>query len=167
MPLEDLVSMTSKERILLYLSDFRNMEERYELPSDLVQQSIAFATGVQRKHLSQYLDDLMEEDLIVERKAHIQGLKQRMNGYYLTPAGFSRASGLRERIAAVMVPVKMNGGTKYMRVADIDDATSVHITFCDIVREAIQGKGLDMDMLENIEARRRAALAAKERAREG
>src|SRR4030065_1281257 len=98
MPLEDLVSMTSKERILLYLSDFRNMEERYELPSDLVQQSIAFATGVQRKHLSQYLDDLMEEDLIVERKAHIQGMKQRMNGYYLTPAGFSRASGLRVRI---------------------------------------------------------------------
>jgi hypothetical protein len=162
MSLEELTSLTSKDRILLYLTDFQNMEDRYELPADLTQQSIAYGTGVQRKHLSQYLNDLIEESLITERKAHIQGMKQRMNGYYLTPAGFARASSLRSRIGDVIVPVRMNGKLKDMMVKEIDDATSVHITFCDIVREAIHGNGLEMEVLETVESRKREALEEKE-----
>jgi len=162
MPLEELTSLTSKDRILLYLTDFQNMEDRYELPADLTQQSIAYGTGVQRKHLSQYLNDLIEESLIAERKAHIQGMKQRMNGYYLTPAGFARASSLKSRIGDVIVSVRMNGKFKEMMVREIDDATSVHVTFCDIVREAIHGNGLEMEVLETVESRKREALEEKE-----
>lgn len=162
MSLEELKAITSKERIVLYLSEFHNMEDRYELPSDVIQQSIAFSTGVQRKHLSQYLDSLIEEDLIVERKAHIQGMKQRMNGYYLTPGGYTRATEMRRKVEQIVVPILMNGSVKEMRVADIDDATSVHITLCDIVREAILGDGLTINALETIEQRKRLALEAKE-----
>jgi hypothetical protein len=162
MPLGELTSLTSKDRILLYLSDFQNMEDRYELPADITQQSIAYGTGVQRKHLSQYLGDLIKELLIMERKAHIQSMKQRMNGYYLTPAGFAKASSLRGRIGDVVVPVKIDGKYREMMVKDIDDATSVHITFCDIVREAIQGNGLEMEVLETVESRKRQALEEKE-----
>jgi hypothetical protein len=162
MSLDELTSLTSKDRILLYLSDYQNMEERYELPADLIQQSIAYAAGVQRKHLSQYLDDLIEEGLVAERKAHIQGMKQRMNGYYLTPGGYAKAKEMRDRIGAVVVPVRINGNVREMKVSDIDDATSIHITFCDIVREAIQGKELEMDVLETVESRKRKALEEKE-----
>jgi hypothetical protein len=162
MSLEELTSFTSKDRILLYLTDFQNMEDRYELPADLTQQSIAYGTGVQRKHLSQYLNDLIEESLIIERKGHIQGMKQRMNGYYLTPAGFARASSIKRRIGDIIVPVRMNGKLKDMMVKEIDDATSVHITFCDIVREAIHGNGLEMQVLETVESRKREALEQKE-----
>ncbi|MBU0624417.1 MAG: TerB family tellurite resistance protein [Candidatus Thermoplasmatota archaeon] len=162
MSLEELTSFTSKDRILLYLTDFQNMEDRYELPADLTQQSIAYGTGVQRKHLSQYLNDLIEESLIIERKGHIQGMKQRMNGYYLAPAGFARASSIKSRIGDINVPVRMNGKLKDMMVKEIDDATSVHITFCDIVREAIHGNGLKMEVLETVESRKREALEQKE-----
>ena len=162
MSLEELTSFTSKDRILLYLTDFQNMEDRYELPADLTQQSIAYGTGVQRKHLSQYLNDLIEESLIIERKGHIQGMKQRMNGYYLAPAGFARASSIKSRIGDINVPVRMNGKLKDMMVKEIDDATSVHITFCDIVREAIYGNGLKMEVLETVESRKREALEQKE-----
>ena len=162
MSLDELTCLTSKDRILLYLSDFMHMEERYELPANLTQQSIAYGTGVQRKHLSQYLDDLIEEGSIIERKAHIQGMKQRMNGYYLTSNGYGKASAMRERIGNVVVPVKLNGSTRQMKVMDIDDATSVHVTLCDIVREALLGKGLAMSTLETVESRKRAALEEKE-----
>ncbi len=166
MSIRDLTSMTSKERILLYLSDYHNMEERYEFPADLVQQSIAFATGIQRKHLSQYLDDLIRENLIAERKAHIQGMRQRMNGYYLSPSGYARASALRERIAELVVPISIGGKVVQMKLIEIDEATSAHVTFCDIVREAIQHNGLDMANLESVEARKRQALEEKEQATE-
>jgi tellurite resistance protein len=166
MGLEELTILTSKDRILLYLSDYQNMEGRYELPPDVIQQAIAFGTGIQRKHLSQYLKDLMTEDVISERKAHVQGMKQRMNGYYLTTCGHSRAVTLRNRISAVVVPVRMAGDMRKMRVSEINDLTSVHITLSDIVREAIQGEGLDMSRLETVEVRKRAALEEKEQGTE-
>lgn len=162
MSLEDIKGITSKERIILYLSEYHNMEERFELPADLTQQSIAFGTGVQRKHLSQYLDSLIEEDIIAERKAHIQGMKQRMNGYYLAPGGYAKAMALRRRVEEMVVPILMNGSVKEMRVADVDDSTSAHITICDIVREAILNDGLTISALESIDERKRMMLEAKE-----
>ncbi len=50
-----------------------------------------------------------------------------------------------------------------MRVRDIDDATSVHITLSDIVREAIKEHGLEMDRLEQVEEYKREALEETER----
>lgn len=162
MGIEQLKSLTSKDRILLYLSDFLHMEDRFELPQDLTQEAIAYCTGIQRKHLSQYLKDLENENLLTQRKAHIHGMKQRMNGYYLTPLGHSKAAKLKIEVGAVKVPVKNNGQTVMMRVSDIDDATSAHITFCDIVREAIQKGSLSIESLEMIEASKREALEKKE-----
>jgi DNA-binding HxlR family transcriptional regulator len=162
MSLEDLLSLTSKDRILLYLSDFSDMADRYELPADLTQESIAFGTGIQRKHLSQYLKDLMKDDLVVERKAHIKGMKQRMNGYYLTPFGFTTANTMRDKVGSARVSVLVDEEMKDMMVSDIDDATSVHITLCDIVREAIRNKELRMSDLESVETRKRVEIEVKE-----
>jgi len=163
MSLEELLSLTSKDRILLYLSDFSDMADRYELPAELTQESIAFATGIQRKHLSQYLKDLIEEDLVVERKAHMHGMKQRMNGYYLTSCGFSKAVTMRAKLNSVNVEVLVNDEMRDMKVSDIDDSTSAHITLCDIVREAILNKELRMSDLESVERRKREEIEVKER----
>ncbi len=162
MSLEELKFLTSKDRILLYLSDFHNMEDRYELPSDLVQQSIAYGTGIQRKHLSQYLDDLMGDGLVIERKAHVHGMKQRMNGYYLSALGHSRCAVLRDKVGGISVPVSMRGEERDMTVSEIDDATSHHVTLNDIAREAIQRDGIDMTRLESVESEKRKALEEKE-----
>src|SRR5512136_1067310 len=162
MSLEELASLTSKDRILVYLSEFQNMEQRYELPADLIQQSIAYGTGIQRKHLSQYLKDLMDDNMIVERKAHIQGMKQRMSGYYLTPCGYSKSITLRNRLSDVKVPIRIDGIVRDMKVSQIDDATSVHVTFSDIIREAMIGGSLDMKSLEDVESKKRESLEEKE-----
>ena len=166
MSLEQLTSLTSKQRILLYLSDFVHMDERYELPRGLTQEAIAFYTGIQRKHLSQYLKDLLEDDLIVERKAHIEGMKQRMNGYYLTPGGYSQALVLRRTVSEACVPIEVRGKTVEMKVDEVDDSTSVHITLSDIVREAITEGVLRMSALETVENRKRAALEEEEQTTE-
>ncbi len=164
MPIDDLISITSKERILLYLSEFNHMDDRYELPADLIQETISFCTGIQRKHLSKYLQDLISELLVVERKAHIQGMKQRMNGYYLTQNGYAKSDILRSMLSKVVVDVVDGGKTKRMKLSEIDDCTPVHITYCDIVREAIKSGRLDMADLRNIETKKRNALESKEQA---
>ena len=166
MGIEDISTISSKDRILLYLSDFTNMADRYELPCEVTQESIASCTGIQRKHLSQYLKDLMSTGCLVQRKAHIKGMKQRMNGYYLSPVGYVKAEELKMTLAEIVVPVKTDGGVVEMRLDEIDEATSVHITFCDIVTEAVASGCLDMSALENIERRRLQVLSAADAATE-
>ncbi len=162
MPIDELTALTSKERILLYLSEFTNMDERFELPSGLTQESVSLGTGIQRKHLSQYLKDLLGDGLIQERKAHIQGMRQRMNGYYLTPGGLSIAKNLRAKVEQCVVPVHNLGKVTEMKVADIDDLTSHHIKLCDIVCEAISRGSLDMSDLEDMERKRREAVESED-----
>ena len=156
---EPLLALNTEDRILLYLSDFRNMEDRYVLPQALSQKAIAFAAGIQRKHLSRYLDQMVKEGYLVEAKTHIEGEKQRMLAYYLAPRGWERAVGIKQRLASLKVPIKMKTGeTREMSLAEIDKATSVHLSFSDIVREAMQTHSLDLTYLEGIDERRKREM---------
>jgi hypothetical protein len=101
---------------------------------------------------------------VIERKTHIHGMKQRMNAYYLSPSGFSKASGIRDEIGAVMVEIRDDGKVLRLKVSEIDDATPVRITYCDIVREAIKRGQLSMLDLLQLDEMKRRALEVKERA---
>ncbi len=166
MGIEEISSVTSKDRILIYLSDYIRVADRYELPSELTQESISSRTGIKRKHLPQYLKDLISEGLVVQRKAHITGMKQRMNGYYLSPIGYARAEEMRKALSAIVVPVRMNDDSVEMRIDRIDESTSAHITFCDIVTEAVTNGCLDMASLESIEKSRIEVIKVSDEASE-
>jgi len=155
---ESRLSLTTEERILLFMSDFRGMDERFELPIALTQKSIAFAAGIHRKHVSRYLDELVAEGSVTERKAHIEGMKQRMLAYYLAPRGWERAVRIREHLSTVRVPVRVEGEMREMSLAEIDKATSVRLTFSDIVREAMDAPLLDMERLGTIDERRKREM---------
>ena len=152
------LALTTEERILLYLSDFRGMEDRFELPVALTQKSVAFAAGIHRKHVSRYLDELVTEGAVSERKAHIGGMKQRMLAYYLSSRGWERSKSIRDHLSAVRVPIVVDGGTKEMTLDEIDRATSVRLSFSDIVREAMDRPVLDLRELEGIDERRKREM---------
>lgn len=152
------LALTTEERILLYLSDFKGMEERFELPVALTQKSVAFAAGIHRKHVSRYLDDLVTEGTVQERKAHIGGMKQRMLAYYLSPRGWDRSKEIRAHLSTIRVQIVVNGGTREMTMDEIDRATSVRLSFSDIVREAMDRPILDLGELERIDERRKREM---------
>ena len=152
------MTLTTEERILLYVSDFKGMEDRFELPLSLTQKSIAFAAGIHRKHVSRYLDELVADGSLVERKAHIEGMRQRMLAYYLAPKGWERASRIREHLSTIRVPIRVSGEIREMTLEEIDKATSVRLTFSDIVREAMDTPLLDMAHLETIDERRKREM---------
>ena len=155
---EPLLALSTEDRILLYLTDFRHMEERYVLPQALTQKAIAFAAGIQRKHLSRYLDEMVKAGYLVEAKAHVEGEKQRMLAYYLAPRGWERALAIKQRMSVLHVPVKVRGEIQQMTLDEIDKATSAHLTFADIVREAMNVDLLDLEYLNGIDERRRREM---------
>lgn len=155
---EPLLALNTEDRILLYLTDFRHMEERYVLPQALTQKAIAFAAGIQRKHLSRYLDEMVKAGYLVEAKGHVEGEKQRMLAYYLAPRGWERALAIKQRLSSLHVPVKDGDETRKMTLDEIDKATSAHLTFSDIVREAMTVDSLDLAYLNGIDERRKRAM---------
>jgi len=155
---ESRLSLTTEERILLFMSDFRGMDERFELPLALTQKSIAFAAGIHRKHVSRYLDELVAEGAVTERKAHIERMKQRMLAYYLAPRGWERAQRIREHLSTIRVPIRVKGEMREMTLDEIDKATSVRLTFSDIVREAVEQPVLDLEHLGTIDERRKREM---------
>ena len=152
------LALTTEERILLYLSDFKGMEDRFELPVALTQKSVAFAAGIHRKHVSRYLDELVAEGAVAERKAHIGGMKQRMLAYYLSSPGWERSKAIRDHLSVIRVPIVVDGHTKEMTLDEIDRATSVRLSFSDIVREAMDRPVLDLRDLERIDERRKREM---------
>ena len=155
---EPLLALNTEDRILLYLTDFRHMEERYVLPQALTQKAIAYAAGIQRKHLSRHLDEMVKAGYLVEAKGHVEGEKQRMLAYYLAPRGWERALAIKQRLSTIRVPVKAGGETKQMTLEEIDKATSAHLTFADIVREAMNVDTLDLEYLSGIDERRKREM---------
>ncbi len=134
------------------------MGDRWELPEALTQRAIAFAASVQRKHLSRYLEELVKEALLEERKGHVEGQRQRMLAYVLTPKGWARAMEIKRKLATVRVPIRVGSEIKDMTLEEIDDATSVRLTFSDIVREALRVDRLVLADLEKIDDRRRIEM---------
>ena len=156
------LELHTEDRILLYLSSFGNLDEVYEAESDITQKEIAINVKVQRKHISRYLKKLIDDGMVDEKTCHVKGAKQRMRCYALTGPGTVKAKEIQKYVSSQTVKVKINGDTKEMLVADIDGATSVHLTLSDIVAEALDGDDiLKMKNLESIEEDRRRMMDEK------
>ena len=119
-----LLSLPTEERILLYLSDFGDLDGVFEAPSDVTQREIAVNVRVQRKHISRYLKKLVEEGLANEKVCHVLGAKQRMKCYSLSWSGRKRAEDIRKHVGGKRVKVLVGKELKEMDVSEIDGATS-------------------------------------------
>lgn len=157
-----LITLPTEERIILYLSDFKPLDDVYETTVELTQQGISQNVGVQRKHISRYLKKLVEDSIIIEKRCHVIGSKQRMKCYYLSWDGQVKATEIKKHIGNKKVKMMIDGNITEILFSEIDGATSVHLTLSDIVSEAMKAdEYLVKENLENIEERKRRELDAR------
>lgn len=131
--------LTTKERILLYLLDVGKAVETLEAPSELTQEGVAEGAWVDLRHLTQYVQPLVKEGLVRERRAHVRGIRQRRKVYDLTDAGKMTAVRLRERVKAEVVRVRGEEGVREMPVAKVLEDAHGKASLLDVVRQAVQG----------------------------
>ncbi len=98
--------LTAKERILLHLLEHARSADSPEVSPDLAQEGVAHGTGIEVRHLAQFVRPLIREGLVEERKAHVAGIRQRRKIYGLTSAGRAEAMRLRERVRAQTIRVR-------------------------------------------------------------
>lgn len=120
-PLPAIASMriTTKERILLHLMQYARNTEELEAPPDLTQEGIAAAVWIDQRHLSQYVDPLLQDGLVRVQTAHVRNGHQRRKVYRLTETGRRIALRLQARAESEVVPVWDGENVWEVRVGDI------------------------------------------------
>ncbi len=119
----EMVSSTTRERILLHLGTYHIHQDKVEVPYELTQQGIADAIGVSRSHLSHEIRAFMAEDegLIEERIFHVKGLKRKRKVYFLTSKGLEKFETLRERFENRDLIILTSNGKKGIKLDDIHE----------------------------------------------
>lgn len=108
-----------KERILIHLMELGSNVEGLEISEEATQVGLAEATGIQLRHVSQYLRPLLKEGLVVEHKAHIKGVRQRRRAYALSDAGKMAGIRIRRKAEVELVRVREAGVQREATVSEV------------------------------------------------
>lgn len=130
-----ILDLTVKERIQLHLYDYRNLSDSYVVPLEMTQEGIARGTGIDIRHVVQYVRPLMEKGLVRERKAHISGGPRRRKVYDLTESGSLLAYGVLDAVRSEVVKVKDAEGVRDASISDVLIETKGTRSVLEVIRE--------------------------------
>ncbi|MEL0266482.1 MAG: AAA family ATPase, partial [Candidatus Poseidoniales archaeon] len=88
-----------QERILLHLLDYSDFKDSIEVPFALSQMGIANAVAIARSNVPRAIAGLKDQNILVERQAHVKGVSRKRKAYFLTDSGVSLASETWERLS--------------------------------------------------------------------
>ncbi len=113
--------LTARERILLYLLNYSSKEiEDYVSPRALTQDGIGEAIGLGRNNVPREMKKLLEMRLVAQKKARVNGFRNRRSVYFLTPLGIQEAKKIRDKIKEIYVSIiDLSGNVSQMKIKDI------------------------------------------------
>ena len=88
-----------QERILLHLLDYSDFKDSIEVPFALSQMGIANAVAIARSNVPRAIAGLKDQNILVERQAHVKGVSRKRKAYFLTDSGVTLASETWERLS--------------------------------------------------------------------
>jgi len=138
-------NLSSEERIILHIERFVRFAEAFDVPFALCQDGIADELQMLRNNVSRTLSSLLEDCIVIERLAHIQGLRRRRKVYTLTTKGANTSSSIKARVLQEKAKfIDSDGLAKELGVGDISSRTGMEpFQVMEIARkgEAIAAKG--------------------------
>ena len=90
--------VTVKDKILLHLQQFKDIEQRYDNPFELTQDGIAHSVGISRSHVALNIVTLKKKNYIKEHLAQVIGAARQRKVYFLTRTGLEYVNELRESL---------------------------------------------------------------------
>lgn len=142
------VTLTYQDKILLHLLRYVGMEERYQVVKEVTQEEIAKCVNIQRKHLPRTLKGMMDKELLIEKQAHVKGVKQIRRVYFLTWKGEVLANKLREDLYATKVTYKRGKQTLKSSVGEIVNLLGINHTLVEIIEAIDENGNLDLEGLD-------------------
>lgn len=127
------LSLTYRDKVLLFLRDYIYLDEEKELPEEITQKGISEKVGMSRTHVSRVLKDLRDDGLLKEKLYNVIRHERKLKTYRLTSKGFEKAEKMYEDILAREIPVISNGEKKDMDISEVLEKYSKNFTLLDLI----------------------------------
>lgn len=111
--------LTVKDRILLYLYRYRNVDPRMVAPPGLTQEGISNGLKLKRSAIPRALMSLEEEGYVRSLLAHVKHFRRRRKVYVLTDRGIERAARLFDEVKDREILVKTPEEERKMKVREL------------------------------------------------
>ncbi len=141
------IRLTTKERILLHLSQYARTTEAAEVPPALTLEGVAAAAWIEQRHVAQYVDPLVRDGLVGVRSAHVPNGNQRRRVYELTDAGRRVAARLLARAKSELVPVWDGEHIWEVQVGEIMEKVNHRLSVLDLARHLAEAGVVDFAAL--------------------
>ena len=101
---------TAEERILVHLLTYIKHEDSFETPIGVTQYGIGRSIGAGQDYVSRALKRLKEKEMVVEKRARVEGVRERRKVYFLTMMGIQKAQEILERMKETYITIKEEDG---------------------------------------------------------
>lgn len=109
----------AKDRTLIHLKDYQNHQHSMVVPYEITQGGIADSIGITRGHLTQVINRMYEDGLVVEKVRHVEGTSRRRKVYFISPKGIELEQKLREELESQEIVLITSQERKRMKIKDI------------------------------------------------
>ncbi|MFW5945531.1 MAG: helix-turn-helix domain-containing protein [Candidatus Natronoplasma sp.] len=116
-------SLTYKQKILLYLRDHRDQDDREEKQENITQKGISQNVGISRTHLSRVLSSLSEQGLIKEELAPVAGHDRKMKTYSLASQGFEISESILDELSETSIEIIQGEKEKTVPLTKVEEET--------------------------------------------
>jgi len=122
--MKDPSSLTYKQKILLYLKDYKHHDDREEKQEDITQKGISQNVGISRTHLSRVLRSLSEQNLVKEKLAPVKGHNRKMKTYSLTSQGLAIADRILDELSEISIDLIQGDEERSISLSKVEEKTS-------------------------------------------
>ncbi len=131
---------TAKERVLVYLSDYRSYKGELEAPIEISQTRIAEATGITQANVDRTVRPLIEKEKVETHQVHVPGIRAKVNAYYLTSLGRTAAKDIKNRVKKMKIKaVDLDGNKTSTTIEKVQEVLPFEVNINDILRETDEG----------------------------
>ncbi|MEW5759939.1 MAG: tetratricopeptide repeat protein [Candidatus Thermoplasmatota archaeon] len=128
-----LTGITATDKTMLHLMRFYNLRNEITAPINVSQFGIAKKVGIRRTHVSRAVKKLIQMGYLIEKTAHIHGLKRSVKVYFPTEIGLAYARDFYEKLMESIIKVKgLNGAFEEHKLSYI--ISKLKMDILDIVR---------------------------------
>jgi|GEM_PF-1644827 len=121
-------SITVKERILLHLSEFTNLENERLFPNHVTQLGMANLLNIRQGHISRAVKELEDKAMVVGRQGYVQGASGRRKVYLITYKGLVDARNIKDRLLSNEVLFRdEKGNISHVKLEDAYEEIRKHV----------------------------------------
>lgn len=112
--------MTVRERVMLHLSRYSDVDNVYNVPQAIGQSGIAKSIDASQNMVSYALNTLKKGGYVIENPAHFEGIKNKRRAYFSTEKGKGLAKSIEKKLNNEVIKIKdFDGKIKEMKLSNL------------------------------------------------